>query len=250
MRKTFIAGNWKMNLTKQQATELGASIADAVSQTNDIDIAICPSFGYLDSVGTALGESTVKLGAQTLNANDAGAFTGEISGPMLCDLGCSVVILGHSERRELFAETDQLVNEKVKAALTHGLHVILCVGETLEQRESGQTNDIVGGQLVGSLANITTQQMASITIAYEPIWAIGTGKVATPQQAEQIHAHIRGLLVNHFGDSVAQATRIQYGGSVKPDNAQELLAQPNIDGALVGGASLDCESFMQIIRHG
>lgn len=250
MRKTFIAGNWKMNLTKHQATELASAVAAVVGNSTDVDIAVCPSFGFLDCVGKALGDSNVKLGAQTLNANDAGAFTGEVSGPMLRDLGCQVVIVGHSERREIFGECDRLVNEKIKAALTHGFHVILCVGETLAQREAGETNNIVADQILGSLAEITSEQMADITVAYEPIWAIGTGKVATPEQAEQVHAHLRGLIAETYGEPVAQAIRIQYGGSVKPANAAELLAQPNIDGALVGGASLDAESFAGIICHG
>ena len=176
MRKTFIAGNWKMNLSKQEATDLAAAVAAAVGQSTDVDVAVCPSFGYLDAVKAALGDSNVQLGAQNLNANDGGAFTGEISGPMLCDLGCGIVIVGHSERREIFGECNQLVNEKVLAGLGHGLHVILCVGETLEERESGETNNVVGSQVVESLAAITAEQMANITIAYEPVWAIGTGK--------------------------------------------------------------------------
>ena len=249
MRKSFIAGNWKMNLNKQQAVELAAALADAIGDATDIDVAICPSFGYIDAVSTALGDSAVQLGAQNLYPADSGAYTGEISAPMLKDLGCTVAIVGHSERREIFRESDQFVNEKVKAGLAQGLHVILCVGETLEEREAGETNNIVGTEVVGSLADITAEQMAHITIAYEPIWAIGTGKVATPDQAEQVHAHIRSILEQQFGNAVAEATRIQYGGSVKPGNAGELLAQPNIDGALVGGAALDAESFLGIIEH-
>jgi len=250
MRKTFIAGNWKMNLSKQQATDLAVAIAASLDADTNVDVAICPSFGYLDAVGAALGDSPVQLGAQNLNANDSGAFTGEISGPMLRELGCGLVIVGHSERRELFAECDEQVNRKLKAGLNHGLHVILCVGETLEQREAGDTNRIVGEQVLGSLTDITTEQMSNITLAYEPIWAIGTGKVATPEQAEEVHSHLRGILLQQFGEAIAQQTRIQYGGSVKPGNAEELLAQPNIDGALVGGASLDAISFAGIIEHG
>jgi len=250
MRKTFIAGNWKMNLSKQEATDLAVAIAASLGADSNVDVAVCPSFGYLDAVGTALGDAPVQLGAQNLNANDSGAFTGEISGPMLRELGCGLVIVGHSERRELFAECDEQVNQKLKAGLNHGLHVILCVGETLEQREAGDTNRIVGEQVLGSLADITTEQMSNITLAYEPIWAIGTGKVATPEQAEEVHCHLRGILLQQFGEAIAQQTRIQYGGSVKPGNAEELLAQPNIDGALVGGASLDANSFVGIIEHG
>ncbi len=249
MRKTFIAGNWKMNLSKQQASDLAAAIAASIGAGNNVDVAVCPPFVYLDAVRAALAHSAVQLGGQNLNANESGAFTGEVSGPMLRDLGCELVIVGHSERRQLFGECDQLVNTKVKAGLKHGLHVILCVGETLEQRESGDTNQIVADQVLGSLADITTDQMSNVTLAYEPIWAIGTGKVATPQQAEEVHSHLRQILVQQFGDEVAQQTRIQYGGSVKPDNAEELLAQPNIDGALVGGASLEVGSFTGIIGH-
>ncbi|MCH2372279.1 MAG: triose-phosphate isomerase [Pirellulales bacterium] len=250
MRKTFIAGNWKMNLSKQQATDLAAAIAASIGTGTNVDVAVCPPFRYLDAVRGALGDSAVRLGAQNLNANESGAFTGEISGPMLRDLGCELVIVGHSERRELFGECDQLVNLKAKAGLKYGLHVILCVGETLEQREAGETNRIVGSQVLGSLADISPEQMSNVTLAYEPIWAIGTGKVATPQQAEEVHSHLRDILTQQFGDEVAQQTRIQYGGSVKPGNAEELLAQPNIDGALVGGASLEPESFTGIIGHG
>ena len=250
MRKTFIAGNWKMNLSRQDAVELASALATAGVDLDNVYVAVCPSFGYLDAVKAALGDSTIKLGGQNLNPNDAGAFTGEISGTMLADLGCDLVIVGHSERRELFGECDQVVNTKVKAGLQHGLDVILCVGETLAEREAAETNNIVGAQVLGSLADITPEQMTNITIAYEPIWAIGTGKVATPEQAEQVHAHIRSILTESFGDEVAQTTRIQYGGSVKPGNAQELLSQPNIDGALVGGASLDADSFLGIIQQG
>ena len=249
MRKTFIAGNWKMNLSKQQASDLAAAIAASIGAGTNVDVAVCPPFVYLDAVRAALAHSAVQLGGQNLNANESGAFTGEVSGPMLRDLGCELVIVGHSERRQLFGECDQLVNTKVKAGLKHGLHVILCVGETLEQRDSGDTNQIVADQVLGSLADITTDQMSNVTLAYEPIWAIGTGKVATPQQAEEVHSHLRQILVQQFGDEVAQQTRIQYGGSVKPDNAEELLAQPNIDGALVGGASLEVGSFTGIIGH-
>ena len=250
MRKTYIAGNWKMNLSKSEAVSLASALADAIGDSTDVDVAICPSFGFLDAVGSAVTGSSIKLGGQNVHPAESGAYTGEMSSSMLTDLGCNLVIVGHSERRELFRECDQFVNEKIKTALGHGLEIILCVGETLEEREAGETNSIVGTEIIGSLADISAEQMAHITIAYEPIWALGTGKVATPEQAEAVHAHIRGILTEQFGDDVAQATRIQYGGSVKPTNAEELLAQPNIDGALVGGASLDAESFLGIIKHG
>ena len=239
-----------MNMSKSDAVALASALADTIGESTDVDVAICPSFGFLDAVSSVVTGSSIKLGAQNVHPAENGAFTGEISSSMLKDLGCNLVIVGHSERRELFHECDKLVNEKIKTALSHGLEIILCVGETLEEREAGETNSIVGSEVTGSLAEISAEQMAHITVAYEPIWAIGTGKVATPEQAEEVHAHIRGILIEQFGDEVAQATRIQYGGSVKPTNAEELLAQPNIDGALVGGASLDAESFLGIIKHG
>ena len=177
-----------------------------------------------------------------------GAYTGEVSGPMLCDVGCQYVILGHSERRQFFAETDAKVNQKTLAALQFGLTPIVCVGETLDEREAGQTENVIEQQVRGSLANLTSEQASKIVIAYEPVWAIGTGKTATPAQAEQVHAQIRSLLCDLFGNQIAQVIRIQYGGSVKPENAGELMAQPNIDGALVGGASLKAESFAAIVQ--
>jgi triosephosphate isomerase len=188
------------------------------------------------------------LGAQNVNQAADGAFTGEISCGMLKDLGCSYVILGHSERRAIFGETDSMVNEKLKAVLKAGLTPIVCVGETLEQREAGKTQSVVQGQCIGSLAGLTGEEMAATVLAYEPVWAIGTGKTATPAQAEEVHADIRGLLTKQFGASVAEKVVIQYGGSVKADNAMDLLSQPNIDGALVGGASLKSDSFLAIIR--
>ncbi len=247
MRKPFIAGNWKMNLHRSEAVSLAEGIAEYVSDATSYDVAICPPFIHLDAVSTTISGSPVALGAQNMNSQANGAYTGEISASMLDDAGCQYVILGHSERRELFHECDVVVNDKLRAAFQNGLKAIVCVGETLEERENGQTNEIVAEQVRGSLAGITSEQMADVTLAYEPIWAIGTGKVATPEQAEQVHAHLRSVLIDMFGEATAETIRIQYGGSVKPDNAAELLSQPNVDGALVGGASLTVDAFTGIL---
>ncbi|MCH2612984.1 MAG: triose-phosphate isomerase, partial [Pirellulales bacterium] len=195
-----------------------------------------------------LDGTTVSLGAQNMYSLSTGAYTGEISATMLSDTGCQYVILGHSERREIFNECDTLINVKLSTALENGLKAIVCIGETLEERENAKTEEIVAQQVRGSLAGITPEQMSDVTLAYEPIWAIGTGKVATPEQAEQVHAHLRSVLIDMFGEATAEAVRIQYGGSVKPENAAELLSQPNVDGALVGGASLTIEAFTGILE--
>jgi triosephosphate isomerase len=221
---------------------------DGLHGISGVDVAVCPPSVYLHDVGAAIRGSSIGLGAQNVNQAADGAFTGEISCGMLKDLGCSYVILGHSERRAIFGETDSMVNEKLKAVLKAGLTPIVCVGETLEQREAGKTQSVVQGQCIGSLAGLTGEEMAATVLAYEPVWAIGTGKTATPAQAEEVHADIRGLLTKQFGASVAEKVVIQYGGSVKADNAMDLLSQPNIDGALVGGASLKSDSFLAIIR--
>jgi triosephosphate isomerase len=221
---------------------------DGLHGISGVDVAVCPPSVYLHDVGAAIRGSSIGLGAQNVNQAADGAFTGEISCGMLKDLGCSYVILGHSERRAIFGETDSMVNEKLKAVLKAGLTPIVCVGETLEQREAGKTQSVVQGQCTGSLAGLTGEEMAATVLAYEPVWAIGTGKTATPAQAEEVHADIRGLLTKQFGASVAEKVVIQYGGSVKADNAMDLLSQPNIDGALVGGASLKSDSFLAIIR--
>ncbi len=248
MRRFFIAGNWKMNLTRQQSCDLAASLSRQNAQQSAVDIAICPASVYLDAVKDALaGSSTIGLGAQNVYHEGAGAFTGEISASMLTDIGCQYVILGHSERRHVLGESNQDVNRKVLAALAADLTPIVCVGETLGQRELNQTRDVVAEQFAGSLAGLAAEQVGRIVIAYEPVWAIGTGEVATTEQAETVHADLRRILENRYNSDVAQSIRIQYGGSVKPDNARQLLAQPNIDGALVGGASLQAESFQGII---
>lgn len=236
-----------MNLTRAQAVSLANDIASKANSTGHLDLAICPPSVYLDAVGAAIQGSSVGLGAQNVYFENNGAFTGETSASMLQDLGCQYVILGHSERRHILGETDEDVNRKVKTALEFGLTPIVCVGETLAEREGGKTAEVIGRQFAGSLAELTTEQAQRLVIAYEPVWAIGTGKVATPEQAEQVHADLRGLLEKHYNANVAGNVRIQYGGSVKPKNAVELLSQANIDGALVGGASLDAESFFGIV---
>lgn len=246
MRRPFIAGNWKMNLSRDEGVALAQGLAKNVAADN-VDVAVCPPCVYLDAVGQALNDSQVALGGQNVYFESSGAFTGEISTDMLVDLGCRYVILGHSERRHVMGETDQNVNKKLHAALAAGLTPIVCIGETLEQREANQTKQVVQDQFDGSLAGLTPGQAAQVVIAYEPVWAIGTGKVATPDQAEEVHADLRKLLESRYNADVASQVRIQYGGSVKPDNAAELLGQPNIDGALVGGASLQVDSFIGIV---
>jgi triosephosphate isomerase (TIM) len=247
LRKPFIAGNWKMNLQRGSSIALVHGLIDKLQNNSEVDVAVCPPSVYLHDVGAALRGSSICLGAQNMHHEAEGAFTGEVSGPMLRDLGCRYVILGHSERRQFFGDTDASVNQKTLAAFKHGLTPIVCVGESLSEREGGQTSNVVETQVRGSLVGLNAEQGAKLVIAYEPVWAIGTGKTATPAQAEEVHAQIRGLLTDMFGASVSETIRIQYGGSVKPDNAAELMSQPNIDGALVGGASLKADSFAAIV---
>jgi triosephosphate isomerase len=249
MRKLLLAGNWKMNLIQHEAASLAAAIAAELPADCPHDVALCPPTIYLTAVSAALEGSTILLGAQDMYHEDAGAFTGETSGPMLSDLGVEFVILGHSERRHIIGEDDGLINRKLQAALRHQLSPILCVGETLDQREAGQTAEVVRSQIEGSLAGLSAAEMLATTIAYEPVWAIGTGRVATPEEAQQVHADLRSLIESRYNPDISQQVRIQYGGSVKPDNAAELLSQPDIDGALVGGASLTTESFIGIIQQ-
>ena len=246
MRRPFIAGNWKMNLNRQQAVALAKAVADRSGEFTHIDLAVCPPSVYLDAVGQALAGSRVGLGAQNMYHEASGAFTGEISASMLLDVGCRYIILGHSERRQILGETDEEINRKVLAALAAGLTPIVCVGELLGQREAGQTAAVIRTQFEGSLAGLTADQMRKVVIAYEPVWAIGTGKVATPEQAQEVHLDLRNLIAGRYNADLAQAVRIQYGGSVKPSNAAELLSQTDIDGALVGGASLKAEDFLGI----
>ncbi len=248
MRRIFVAGNWKMNKDLAGALELAAALKAAVSDDCPVDVGVFPPFVYLPAVAEALADSPVIVGAQNYHPAPKGAFTGEISGPMILDIGATHVIIGHSERRHVFGETNEGVNTKLKAALEYGLQPILCVGETLEEREAGATEDIVGTQVTAGLDGLTPEQIRDIVVAYEPVWAIGTGVTATPDQAQEVHRFIRTVLAENVAEDVAEAVRIQYGGSVKPANAAELLAQPDIDGALVGGASLDAESFLAIVN--
>ena len=248
MRKKFIAGNWKMNLNSAQGLELAAALAKAVGTESAIEVAICPPAVYLDAIAGAIHGSAIGLGAQNCHHEAKGAFTGEVSPAMLVDIGCKYVILGHSERRQLFHETSQDVNKKVIAALAAGLTPIVCVGESLAERQANKTSQIVREQVEGSLAGLTGEQVLKLVLAYEPIWAIGTGVVATPEQAEEVHADLRSLLTSRYTAAVADKVRIQYGGSVNAENAKTLLSQPNIDGALVGGASLKADGFLAIIE--
>ena len=248
-RKLIIAGNWKMNKTVAEATDLVGALHEAVGTQTDVDVVVCPPFTALEAVSNALADSLIKVGAQNMSPHDYGAHTGEINAGMLRDLRVHYVILGHSERREYQKECDTLVNAKTKAALAAGLKPIVCVGETLEQREANETENVVGTQIAGSLDGLTAEQLLDTVIAYEPVWAIGTGKTATSEQAQAVHAFIRSELAKLHSEDVAAKVRIQYGGSVKPDNAAELLGQPDVDGALVGGASLDARSFSDIINN-
>jgi triosephosphate isomerase len=246
MRTPLVAGNWKMNLRRADAIVLARAIVEQSAAVSGVELAICPPSVYLDAVSPIVAGSAVALGAQNMYHEREGAFTGEISAAMLLDLGCKYVILGHSERRHLLGETDQDVNRKLHAALAAGLKPIVCVGELLAEREAGTTAAVIRRQAEQSLAGLSAEQMRQVVIAYEPVWAIGTGKVATPQQAEEVHADLRKIIAERYNPDTAAAVRIQYGGSVKPSNAPELLAQPNIDGALVGGASLVAKDFMAI----
>jgi triosephosphate isomerase len=249
-RRLFIAGNWKMNLDRAGAAALATSLVRQIGNVAAIDLAAAPPLVYISAVGEALRGSRIALAAQNMYYEDNGAFTGEVSGAMLKDVGCSHVILGHSERRHVIGETDEVVNRKVVKALGDGLKVILCVGELLEQREADKTADVVTRQVRVGLEGVSAGAMSDVTIAYEPVWAIGTGKTATPRQAQEVHAMIRGLLGGMYGPAVAAATVIQYGGSVKPSNAAELLGQADIDGALVGGAALKAADFVGIVQAG
>jgi triosephosphate isomerase len=243
----MIAGNWKMNLQRADAVALASAIAGRCGALPGVDVAVCPPSVYLDAVAAAAKGTNLSVGAQNCYHEAQGAFTGEISCGMLVDVGCRYVILGHSERRHILGETNQDVNKKLLAALKAGLSPILCVGETLAQREANQTGDVVAEQFYGSLAGVANDQMPKVVIAYEPVWAIGTGKTATTAQAEEVHAGLRNLLQTRYNREVASQVVIQYGGSVKPGNAGELLSQPNIDGALVGGASLKAGDFVAIL---
>jgi len=248
MRKKIIAGNWKMNKTVGEAEALAAAIKRELSTEAKVDVVLCPPFTAISAVSQAVSGSQIAVGAQNMHWEAEGAFTGEVSAAMLRDLYCRYVILGHSERRQYFGETDAAVNKKAHAALAAGLKPIVCVGETLEEREADQIESVITTQINEGLKGLTPAQLKSTVIAYEPVWAIGTGKTATPEQAQDVHAMIRGLLVKLSDKATAESVRIQYGGSMKPNNAAELLSKPDIDGGLIGGAALDPTSFIEIVK--
>ena len=247
MRKKVIAGNWKMNMNLHQSQKLVSEILNGLGKDSKVEVIVCPPFTSLSEVNSLLKGTQVKLGAQNMYYEESGAYTAEISADMLKSVGCEYVILGHSERRVIFNESDKLINKKIKTAIIKELKPIFCVGELLEQRESGETMKVISAQIEKGLEGITSDQMKNIIIAYEPVWAIGTGKTATPQQANEVHLFIRELVAKKFSTVVAENLIIQYGGSVKPDNAGELLSQKDIDGALIGGACLKADSFLSII---
>jgi len=250
MRKPFVAGNWKMNMDSHTSVELVERIASGSVETagKSFTVAVCPPFVYLQSVAKALGSSGIAVGAQDMYFEPEGAFTGEISVSMLKDVGCLYCLCGHSERRHVIGETDELINKKVAAAIAGGLLPILCVGELLEERKASQTNEVVTRQVKGGLAGLSAEKLQAVTIAYEPVWAIGTGLTATPEQAQEVHEFIRKLVGQMYNEEIAGEIRILYGGSVKPDNAAELMSQKDIDGSLVGGASLKADDFLAIIQ--
>jgi triosephosphate isomerase len=248
MRTKFIAGNWKMFTTQATARQLAAAVAGGLGNEERVRVAVCPPFPYLLPVADALRGSRVALGAQDVYPEKEGAFTGEVSPTMLLDCGCRYVIVGHSERRQGLGETDAFINRKVHAALAAGLHVILCVGETLAEREANRTEQVLESQLSGGMAGLAAGALANLVIAYEPVWAIGTGRNATPEQAQLAHAFLRRRIGETFGEETASRLPIQYGGSAKPENVASLLGQPDVDGALVGGASLKADLFLAIVR--
>ena len=246
MRTPIIAGNWKMNKTPEQARALAAGVVEGTAELDGVEVIVGPTAVALPAVAEAVEGTHVGLAAQNMHPEPSGAFTGEVSAPMLREVGCTHVILGHSERRQLFGETDDQVRHKLEVALEHGLTPIVCVGETLDVRKAGRTMDRVGFQVRAAFAALDPEQAARVVLAYEPIWAIGTGETATPAQAQEVHATIRVILAELHDEELARSVRIQYGGSVKPHNIEELIAQPDIDGALVGGASLEAGSFSAI----
>jgi triosephosphate isomerase len=246
-RRPIIAGNWKMHLSIAESLALASEVRDRCSRFRDRDVVVAPAFSALYAVKERLADSRIQVAAQNCHWAAQGAYTGEVSPTQLEDLGCTYVIVGHSERRQFFGETDEWVSRKVRSLHDHGLMPIICIGETLEQREAGETMNVVGTQLEAALAALSGDEARTSVVAYEPVWAIGTGRNATPAQAQEVHAAIRRLIAKRFDASIADAVRIQYGGSVKPENAAELLTQPDIDGALVGGASLKADSFTRIV---
>lgn len=250
MRKPIIGGNWKMNTNLASATQLADALTGSLHDVGDCDIVIFPPFPYLPAVGERLRGSRITLGAQDVYHEDNGAFTGEISTAMLTDVGVQSVILGHSERRHVIGEDDELINRKLLAALKAGLQAVLCLGETLEQRETGRTEQVVLSQLEAGLEGVDSEQMHRVVLAYEPVWAIGTGRTASPDDAQKVHAALRTAVSSRYDGTIADSIRIQYGGSVKSTNAAALFAQPDIDGGLIGGASLDAGEFGAIVRAG
>ncbi len=247
MRPKFVAGNWKMNTTRAEAAALAGAVAAGCGNWPGVIVAVCPPFPYLDVVGRALAGSAVALGAQDVYFEKSGAFTGEVSAAMLADLGCRYAITGHSERRHILGETDPLIRRKVKAALAARLTPIVCVGELLSERDANETIGVVTAQVSSAIAGLNADDAARLVFAYEPVWAIGTGRHATPEQAEEVHSRIRTILADRYNASLADGTVIQYGGSVKASNAELLLRQPDVDGALVGGASLQAPEFLGIL---
>jgi triosephosphate isomerase len=247
-RRFLIAGNWKMNLSLAASLELAEGLKKAADGINNLDIAVCPPSIYVQPVAAALKNSNISVGAQNVYFEKEGAFTGEISVGMLKDVGCQYVILGHSERRHILGESSEIVNLKTHAVLAAGLTPIVCVGELLKEREAGTTELVIQRQFDGSFSGVTADNFRKCVIAYEPVWAIGTGKVATPEQAEEVHATIRKMIEKNYNKEIAETVRIQYGGSVNDKNAKEILAKPNVDGALVGGASLKVDPFLGIIK--
>lgn len=248
MRTPIIAGNWKMNLPISEARGLAEALTSLLEGVSGVEVVVCPVFTVLGSVADVLSNSSIELGGQNCYTKESGAFTGEISPQMLLDVGCTWTLVGHSERRQYFNESDEFLNEKLRFALESGLKVMFCIGESLQEREAGTMPEVLNRQLTHGLAGLSESDFERVVIAYEPVWAIGTGVNATPEQAEEAHALVRGIVEQEHGATVAQALRIQYGGSVKPGNAAELLSQPNVDGALVGGAALEAESFAAIVK--
>jgi triosephosphate isomerase (TIM) len=248
-RTPILAGNWKLHLTIAEATALAASLRAGCAGLAGREVIVAPVFTALAAVAATLAGSPIRVAAQDSHWEEKGAYTGEVSGSLLRDAGCSAVIIGHSERRQLFGETDEQVNRKARAALRNGLLPILCVGETLAEREAGAVERVIGRQVRGALAGLGPDQVAALAVAYEPVWAIGTGRTASPAQANEVHAFIRGLLSELFGASIAGRVRVLYGGSVKPDNVDELMREPELDGVLVGGAALDAASFLRIVNY-
>jgi triosephosphate isomerase len=249
IRKPLMAGNWKMNLGIDASVSLIKSLKEKVKDVSETDILVCPSFIALKKVGSLLKGSNIELGAQNICSEEKGAFTGEVSAEMIKEAGCRYVIIGHSERRQIFKETDEILNKKLKIALKNKLKPIFCVGETLAEREANKVNEVISSQVKNGLKDLSKDEMQKITMAYEPVWAIGTGKNATPQQAQEVHVLIRDLIKGLFNEKISYSIRILYGGSVKPENIKELMMQSDIDGTLVGGASLKAEDFEKIVKY-